>query len=370
MGYDTDVNKEWLTLRAPTQCLIADQVMCLYFVSEILCRFMAFKAAKDVCHASYFQFDLFFALLWAWDAWIFPVLHWLVAARTSQQQALWTLQFLHLCRVLRLGRVWRLVRLNRELRTLVLSLGMAVWHGFFIMALVFLTIYVFAIYFTLVIGFEHDDPPTLVHAFRTVPESMNYLLVQGVFADQADPINELFENSSTWLGFQHYVGFLVFLSLVSLTILNMLIGVGYDTLHEFWRTDVEQEDTRKVRYKISKALEHVDVDTNADGRITKQEFHELMCKSRDIVMSEEADLQAWSKKKSFLDSMQEAGIDVIAFMDYLEVIYHGREDMELDEFVGALMLFRGGSNNATMKCAVDIRNICISELNKPNIGWM
>merc|ERR1711970_995865 len=101
---------------------------------------------------------------------------------------------LRLVRLLRLTRMARMVRLLRampELMILVKGISVATRSVFFTLCLLLIVIYIFAIAFTQMAA-ETDLQDKY---FKTVPDSMNTLLLRGTLPDLADFVEMLAEEN-------------------------------------------------------------------------------------------------------------------------------------------------------------------------------
>merc|ERR1712176_410507 len=96
---------------------------------------------------------------------------------------------------------------------LVRGMGIGVRSVVSTLLLLFVIIYVFAILCTQLVGDDNSD-------FKTVPASMNQLMLMGALPDQADAFNTLLKQSVSC-----YIIMLAYLTIAALSIMNMLIAV-------------------------------------------------------------------------------------------------------------------------------------------------
>jgi len=129
---------------------------------------------------------------------------------------------------------------------------------------------------------------------------------------------------------------MVFILIVSFTVMNMLVGILVGVVNTV--SQVEKEGLM-VNFVKTNLFELIDKDHS--GKINRQEFDEL--------------LQIPQAIRSF-DSM---GVDVVALVDLADFIF--REDhpnLEVGEFFDIVMQLRG-DNQATVKDIVDLRK-CVT----------
>merc|ERR1719422_362308 len=126
---------------------------------------------------------------------------------------------LRMARLLRLSRMARMVRLFRampELLILVKGIIAATRSVFFTLILLFALLYVFAI----ALRQLTDGTPVGTEHFKTVPDAMYTLLIDGTFMDNLAVVRDLGTTSILCSIF-----FWMFVLLSSCTVMNMLIGV-------------------------------------------------------------------------------------------------------------------------------------------------
>lgn len=220
--------------RTPLETLgiVMENLFCSYFTAEILIRLIAFKTWMFMFKDAWFIFDFLLVCLMVVETWILPVINLFDGSLNSD--ALNQISMVRLFRLLRLGRIFRMLRFHPELRLLVKSVARAMDAVFYILFLLVLVTYFFAIVFTTqlaVPGTERASPfddPNAKQLFSDIGSSMMSLFTYGTLADEmAFCCNAISQESIAlfWL-------FTLFVVFSCITLLNMLIGV----FARLWRT--------------------------------------------------------------------------------------------------------------------------------------
>merc|ERR1712232_327495 len=105
--------------------------------------------------------------------------------------------------------------------------------------------------------------------FKTVLWSMNCLMVNGIFADQAKLLQLMLRENLTC-----YVAFIWFLIMGTLASLNLLIGVFCEVVETAKEKDEKEQKEVKAQSSIEEILKMVDQDS--DDFISKDEFESLL----------------------------------------------------------------------------------------------
>merc|ERR1719487_687797 len=208
------------------------------------------------------MFDLCLVFFMVMDTW---VLAHVIDVDSS------SLQFMSSLRLLRLLRMTRILRLVPELGMMVKSMLAAVRSVTSTCVLAIGIMYVFAILFTQwvkgygskgkCIGFE--ESVCLKDYFGTIALSFLALTQILVFDDTFEVVRPIFKER-----FMMGAMLIVYILLVSFTVLNMLIGIICDIVSE--TTAHEREKQLKQRVKD---IFHL-LDANDDGTISREEFQE------------------------------------------------------------------------------------------------
>lgn len=331
IGVDADYNHEEFLVNAPVIFQVVENSFCLYFTFELSVRFMSFRSKTDCLTDKGFMFDAFLVMFMVWDTWVMNLLYVMFDSgfQTPNTQAL---RILRLFRLMRVARMARLLRAVPEFMILVKGVGMALRSVFSTLCLLLLIMYVFAILFTELLA--GDDAGK--GCFDTVVMSMNCLMVNAVFADQATILDQVLAG-----GIFYYLFLVIFLVLTTMTVLNMLIGVMCEligTTAEFERESIVVD---QVRENVKKVLPTMDSD--GDGMISEEEFVQILDSPEAMVILSEVD------------------VDVFALVDFAEYIFRGRDQISFEDFMATIMKFRGGQD-VTMRDLVDMREFLSNEI--------
>merc|ERR1740121_1009604 len=190
--------------------------------------------------------------------------------------------------------------------------------------------YVFAIIFTEVLQGEHAG------CFGSVFASMNCLLLNGIFADQASLIEQMLDK-----GFFYYILLLIFLVLASLTMLSMLVGVMCEVIGRTAEAERETLSLERVRDNVRALLPSMDSD--GDGMISEDEFVKIL-ESAEAVRA-----------------LTEVDVDVVALVDFADYIFRERDSLTFKDFMDTVAKFRGGQS-VILKDLVDVREFLSGEI--------
>jgi len=333
IGVDTDLNKHELLVNAPWEFQVAETTFCLFFSFEIMARFKAFRVKCRSFKDFWFVFDGSLLVLMWWGSWGTSAIHWLSGGSgSSGVKNVSMLRILRLFRLLRVARVARLLKDIPELMVLIKGMALAIRAVFSTLCLLLMTIYVFAIAFTqLLAGGEGSEG-----CFETVPQAMNCLLLNGVFSDQSSLITQMLD-----IHWAYYVGILIYMTIGSLTVLNMLIGVMCDVISTVSQAETQAMTVQSLMKKITTVLQATD--TDHDQVITSGEF-KLLLQSAEC-----------------MQALDQVNIEVPALVDFADFIFWDKSALTTNEFVDMLLQFRG-DNIATVKDLVDIRRLVTTKM--------
>lgn len=261
--------------RTPLETLgiVMENLFCSYFTAEILLRLIAFKSWIFMFKDAWFIFDFLLVILMVVETWILPVINLFDDSLNSN--ALNQISMIRLFRLLRLGRIFRMLRFHPELRLLVKSIARAMDAVFYILFLLVLVTYFFAIVFTTqlaVPGTERASPfddPNAQQLFSDIGSSMMSLFTYGTLADEmAFCCNAISQESIAlfWL-------FTLFVVFSCITLLNMLIGVLCQVVEDNSQEHSKQKMLVDLKTSLEEAFEALD--TSHDGKISEEEFKKM-----------------------------------------------------------------------------------------------
>lgn len=219
-----------------------------------------------------------------------------------------------------------------ELMILIKGMITAMKSVLYVMGLLLLIIYVFAIMFTQL----SDGTDFGAEFFDSVPLSMYSLLIYGTFVDDL----AYFCNSIRAESYPILILVLIFVCLACLTLLNMLVGVLCEVVSAVAKTEKEMITTRAISEKMQGIVDSLDM--NSNGKISFLEFRQIL----DIPEA--------------LTALMEVGVDPAGVVDFAELMFfedgdHEKpKDLAFDTFMELILDLRE-SNVATVK---DIKYLC------------
>jgi len=355
IAIDTDYNKFDLLSQAPMWIQIGENAFCVFFVFEIMMRFLAFNRKLSCFSDGWMMFDTTLVLLMVWETWISPVV--MVAfvdddaasspdagGSSAGGSSSSIFRVLRLFRLTRVARLARLLNGMPELMVLIKGMVIAIRSVFSTLLLLMIIIYVFAILLTQMLS---ETPTGIDQKFQTVPQSMNTLLLQGVFPDQGDAINALLAEDLSY-----YFILLAYLVIGSLTVMNMLIGVICEVVTVVAQVEKEESTGNEIKQRLSELLPELDKDD--DGKISWQEF------------------QAIVDSPLAIQTLDEVGINCVDLVECGPMLFSAKdthaknhEDTKIgmEDFIGAVLKFRGDSP-ATLKDLFELKHIIAKEMTK------
>jgi len=247
-----------------------EHLFCLVFTLEIVIRFCAFRRKRDCLKDFWFGFDGALVVLMIGEVWMLPLVMFIAGVDSSDVHAvkeLTILRTVRLLRLTRLGRIARLLRAVPEVVTLLKGIAAAIRSVFFTLLLLLVLLFVFGVVFKTQ---AKEDFESLQDLFPTVPATMWVLLLSGTFLDSPSvALNEVGATSG-WL----VALFLIFIFLSHMMVLNMLIGILCDVVHQVALNEKEEAAVAYLKNTLLEILECHDKDN--DRQIHRDEFELLM----------------------------------------------------------------------------------------------
>lgn len=306
-------------------------------------RYLAFKRKRNGLRDMWFVFDSALVLLMVLETWVMSA--FLLVTGAGASGGLGNASILRMARLMRLTRMARMARLLRsmpELMILVRGMVAATRSVFFTLLLLAVILYVFAIAFRqLLDGTKLGD-----EWFINVPQAMHTLLVYGTFMDEISALAFRIQKEAPVM----LPVFYAYVLIGSLTLLNMLIGVLCEVVTAVANTEKEAMAISYVKDVMLEILTSTGLDSNRDGKISKDEFLSLF-----------DNLQA-------LALLDDVGVDIVGLLGFADFLFedeHDQEDAEkpedheekflsYDELMKLILDLRG-SNQATVRDIVDLR---------------
>eukprot|EP00928_Gymnodinium_smaydae_P064265 TRINITY_DN47656_c0_g1_i1.p1 TRINITY_DN47656_c0_g1~~TRINITY_DN47656_c0_g1_i1.p1 ORF type:complete len:499 (+),score=102.74 TRINITY_DN47656_c0_g1_i1:149-1645(+) len=330
IAVDTDWNKvEPLT---PTGTLpltesgwffqLMEHAFCVYFTFEWIVRFMAFKRKCNGLRDGWFVFDSLLVFMMVMETWVLLIVTKAMGSKGGSPFG--GTSVLRLFRLLRLSRLLKMLRSLPELMILIKGMVTAMKSVVYVMSLLLIITYVFAIAFTqMAVGTESIGEDF----FPSVPKSMYSLLV---YATLLDDLSDFMDSLRFQSGPLLLLAF-IFIGLAALTVMNMLIGVLCEVVSavaEKEREEIQRANVVEQMFNIISSL-----DTNSNARICYREFAEIM------------------QKPEALRALSDVGVNPVHIVDFAELFFfedgHPIE-LSFEEFIEMVMELRE-SHIATVK---------------------
>eukprot|EP00930_Biecheleria_cincta_P082870 TRINITY_DN72512_c0_g1_i1.p1 TRINITY_DN72512_c0_g1~~TRINITY_DN72512_c0_g1_i1.p1 ORF type:complete len:591 (+),score=119.86 TRINITY_DN72512_c0_g1_i1:126-1898(+) len=272
MALDTDLNKPEMMksgesntlLQSPIAFQVLEHAFCTYFTVEWLIRFAAFRDKRNCFCDGWFFFDTILVMMMVGETWVFTAVA--LSLGSSARSPIGNAAMLRLLRLLRLARLVRMLRSLPQLMMLVKGMLAAMASVFYVMCLLLIVTYVFAIGFTqLTAGHELG-----AKYFANVSVAMYNLMIYATFGDNlADFTNDL--RSQMW---PLLVFCLIYMSLAQLTLMNMLVGVLCDVVSS---VAVREREERSMSQMIADMkLIFASLDKDFDNEVSYKEFSAMI----------------------------------------------------------------------------------------------
>jgi len=336
IAIDTDFNSAPVLIQASWPFQIMENLFCLFFTFEITVRFLAFKSKPMAFTDGWFVFDAILVSLMILETWVMTLMMVVMGSTKGATGGIGHSSIFRTFRLLRLTRVTRMARVLRslpELVVLVRGMAMGMRSVVATFGLLMALVYIYAVMLTQLLK---NSDTHLQSQFSGVLVSMNTLLMQGIFSDQAQFFGDMLDE-----GFLYYSIFMAFMLTGAFTVMNMLIGVLCDVMSNV--ADEQKDDTAvsQLKNQIEKLIREVDLD--GDMMVSKTEFA-LMLNSKEA-----------------LQSLSEVEVDVMALVHYADFIFRESNEMSISEFTDAVLQFRS-SHPASMKDLIEMRHFIAKEL--------
>merc|ERR1712048_466562 len=190
----------------------------------------------------------------------------------------------------------------------------------------FIVVYIFAIVFRQVT----DTTDLGLKYFRTVPVSMNTLLIDGILPDNESILSQIMESSPlVW------PLFMIFILLACITLMYMLVGVLVDVIASIAQSEKESMTVSHVATQLRELVYNDGEDM--ESPLTKHQFEKLIVRQEVALV------------------LNNEGVDVVAMMDMADVIFEDIEKqannaggMGFEQLVELVLNMRG-TNPATVK---------------------
>eukprot|EP00929_Paragymnodinium_shiwhaense_P092324 TRINITY_DN5219_c0_g1_i1.p1 TRINITY_DN5219_c0_g1~~TRINITY_DN5219_c0_g1_i1.p1 ORF type:complete len:552 (-),score=133.78 TRINITY_DN5219_c0_g1_i1:112-1767(-) len=335
IAVETDWNKSEALMSSHWVFQVMEHAFCVYFTLEWFVRFMSFEVKRNGLKDGWFIFDSLLVFMMVAETWVLTLIQ--IARGTSSGSPLGGAAVLRLFRLLRLTRLMRMLRSLPELMVLIKGMVTAMKSVCYVMGLLIICTYVFAIAFTQLS--ESTEMKELY--FRDVSLSMYSLIIHATFLDDlATFCNDILAES-----FPVVCLVFVFVCLSSMTVLNMLIGVLCEVITAVAQTEKEEMLTSLVSERMSRIVSGLQLEQA--GKISCEEFTKIV------------------EMPDAVKALVEVGVDPICVVDFADMLFMDSPSISFSAFMEMLLDLRG-ANTATLK---DVMNLsmqlkgCLNDAN-------
>jgi len=342
IAIDVDNNDTTLLIEADPVFMIADNLFCFFFVFEWAVRFGAFELKRNGLKDAWFVFDTSLAALMAVETWFLTIAILVFGGGTSFSMGDTSLlKGFRLVRLVRMARMLRLLNALPELMVMIKGMFVATRAVSCTILLMVVIVYVFAVLFRQLT----DDTELGDNIFPSVHQSMRFLLLYGTLPDLADPTNEIWDESTLFV-----IIWGIYILVVSITVMNMLIGVLVGVVQTVATVEKEQLMVSFVKRNLLTIL--ADGVKGQDGTIIEADDNEISKDEFDLLIT----------MPEAIRSMEQMGVDVVGLVDLGDYIFKDQSaTLPFGDFMELMMQLRG-SNQATVKDIVDLRKFIVGEM--------
>jgi hypothetical protein len=308
-----------------------------YFLLEWLLRFAGLKSKVLFWKDRWLVFDLTLLIL--------AVVEFItdITAGTGEGGKSSMLRLIRLAKLLKTGRMVRVLGSFPELMVFIKTLSMAFRSVISTVVVMLVFAHVFALLFTQ-LAWETDVGDEY---FPSVFKGMKCLILTVAFPDAADLVNGL-GDEEFWWGILAFVYF----SFASLALLNMLIAIMCEIIYVVSAAEREAFEAAFVKATVSTAFEEIgwDKPQGKEQLVTKEMFFELLT------------------SPAAAKTMRSAGVDPVSLVDFADYIFNS-------DYQGGIMgstltfgqlveviLELGGANEARVKDVVESRKVLLKRM--------
>jgi uncharacterized membrane protein (GlpM family) len=329
IAIDTDWNKEETLTPSETYDLLSsgpffqfmEHAFCAYFSFEWFARFMSFKNKCDGRKDGWFCFDSALVFMMVMETWVLIAIMAIIGGGGSPMGGT---SILRLFRLLRLSRLTRMLRSLPELMILIKGMVTAMKSVSYVMALLVLITYVFAIAMTqLAVGTETigDD------LFANIAHTMYSLVIYATLLDDL----AYFTDALRFEMWPLLVLAFIYIVLAAWTVMNMLIGVLCEVVSAVADSEREEIRTETLCEQMRRVVQSLDGDQN--GLLSYKEFTEIM------------------EKPEALQAFEAVGVPPMGLVDFAEMFFFedGKPiELTFEAFMEVILDLRE-TNTATVK---------------------
>eukprot|EP00929_Paragymnodinium_shiwhaense_P083643 TRINITY_DN44645_c0_g1_i1.p1 TRINITY_DN44645_c0_g1~~TRINITY_DN44645_c0_g1_i1.p1 ORF type:complete len:744 (-),score=192.31 TRINITY_DN44645_c0_g1_i1:185-2416(-) len=351
ISVDIDYNKAEFLYEAPTLFQVAAHFFCVFFVLELLIRFLAAKSTWSVCKDYSFMFDTMLVMLVVFETWAVP----LVMAVTGDAYGNGDMRVLAVFRTVRLLRILRLGRVLRELpELLVIVRGVMMSFRALatVSALLAIIIYLAALVFRVMMeGTELGND-----RFGSCLAAMGTLLLEGTLsgARGGELMREAYEESAVFA-----FALLAFVLLANVTMMGVLGGALVQTIRTVAEVEQEESQVRAIAIQLEGVWEHI-----LDHRMNIHDCDNVSTGSQRHTMTiTEADLNCFLRlDDEAMKLLNDVGVDLDGLLNVSSFIFQQNAGQLRKQQFKKMLLDLRGKMQAKVKDHVETRKFVHASL--------
>ncbi|CAE6936414.1 SCN10A [Symbiodinium natans] len=250
--------------------VVVENLFCLLWIGEMLLKFWAFRL--DYFKSAWNVFDFSLVLLNIFETWVIPSLS------IQDLDAIGVLRIVRVLRILRLLRLIRLMRLFKNLWLIIVGFRESLSTLFWVLMLLSVVVYVFAIFLRLTLSCSEQHPRWLEcdDYFGSMPKAM-YTLFQIITLESW---SQEFARPIVKQQPIFFLFFMFFLFLTTFGILNIIVGVIVENTLNAAKQNMELQE-RRLQRQLRQELESIrilfeDADFDGSGTLEKHEFVQIL----------------------------------------------------------------------------------------------
>lgn len=307
IGYDADYSattwKPDNLYDGPAQFIVAEIFFAVYFTTELIIRFFAYRRYSMCLFDAWFIFDSLLVILMNLETFILPF--------ASSGGGLSQLNVLRLLRLLRVSRMVKLMKTFPELMLIVKGLAAAVRAVSWTLVLLMMVLFVSAIIFTNQyhqgLRSDEDVADQVEEYFGNMGKSMFSLVIMGTLLDDITVCTNSIRLSRQPGMLAVLIGFIV---LSSFMMLNMLLGILVEVVANTAEGEKMKSKNTLIRDAIIQTLNELGEET---GGLTRAQFLSL------------------SADQKTLKNLESLGIEERHLQMFARLLYESQDDKKPDE---------------------------------------
>lgn len=301
----------------PAFFIVTEVFFGVFFTTELIIRFFAFKQKRKCFVDAWFIFDFLLVVMMDVETFVLPLIE-------STGSPLAMLSTLRLLRLLRVSRMAKLMKTFPELMLIVKGLAAAVRAVSWTLVVLVMILTVWSIVFTSIYhqGFATDEEVAtrIESLFGNLSKSAFSLIIMGTLLDEVTYCCNMIRQSGELV---MLAVFIVFIVISSFMMLNMLLGILVEVVANTAEGEKNKEKNTIVRQAMAAVLNDLGVEGTG---ISQQKFLSM------------------SNNPKLLKDLQELGIKPKHFQLISKILFDDKDARSKDkEIVGELFRLQPGT---------------------------